>query len=219
MDRVGTYAILAEELNRWRALPRSEVIDRVGALPVIRSALIDGEDVSVEVSAHWADEHRVKLRVEAVAYGPSHWNTERHVEAITLDSFADCIPKNKHDLEAVARAKGIGFPTLNKIFPQLLEWIQDISWPVAGPVCALLSLTGPENTSHIRAVLNSADDVWKYYLLTDLIPGLRRDVQEGLLDVVQRIACEPSEGERREEVALVAKEFLAVTNDLRPKTP
>ena len=52
---------------------------------IIRSALIGDENVSIEVDVSWADTRRTRLRVKAVAHGPSHWKLERLEEAIILD--------------------------------------------------------------------------------------------------------------------------------------
>jgi hypothetical protein len=45
---------------------------------------IDGEPVSIEVSVSWRDASRARVRVEAVANGPSTWRMERVVEHIEL---------------------------------------------------------------------------------------------------------------------------------------
>lgn len=39
------------------------------------------------------------------------------------------IPTDKHDLAAVANAARLGYPAINAILPELLEWLQDINWP------------------------------------------------------------------------------------------
>jgi hypothetical protein len=128
-------------------------------------------------------------------------------------NLIDCIPKNKFDVEAIARANALGFPALNKVFPQLLEWIQDMNWPVANATLDLLSSAGPENAPQIRSVLNTDDDVWKYWIVQSLIPRMGREIRDELQDVVMRIAYEPSEGERREDVDIVAKELGSKPNN------
>ena len=54
----------------------------------------------------------------------------------------ECIPKDKHDLLALERARELGFPLLNEIIPDLLEWLQDGNWPVARPTATLLAEAG-----------------------------------------------------------------------------
>ncbi len=85
MDRFEAYALLSAELDRWRTLPRSDVIARLGAPPSMTSAMIGGEMISIEVTISWADTRRKKLRVQATALGPSHWKMERLDEAMLLE--------------------------------------------------------------------------------------------------------------------------------------
>ena len=85
MDQISAYALLADKLNQWRAMPRNEVTSRVGAPKVIEQVFINGEPVSIEVTVNWVDSHRARLLVTAVAYGPSHWKMERLQERIILE--------------------------------------------------------------------------------------------------------------------------------------
>ena len=84
MERANAYAALASELEQWRLKPPAELASRVGAPPAVRQTEVAGEVVSIEVSVAWTDRSRDKLRIEAVANGPSHWTTERLVERITV---------------------------------------------------------------------------------------------------------------------------------------
>ncbi|MFJ6211704.1 DUF5071 domain-containing protein [Lysinibacillus sp. NPDC092081] len=47
------------------------------------------------------------------------------------------------------------------LLPNLLEWIQDMNWPVASSILELL-LTFPEEiVPHVQNVLSSDDENWK----------------------------------------------------------
>lgn len=93
MDRVKAYSLLAAELERWRMLPRSQVVGLSGKPPSVTSATIGDVLISIEICISWANAHQTKLRVAATAYGPSHWQTERLEEAIILESEVD--PENR----------------------------------------------------------------------------------------------------------------------------
>lgn len=84
MERANVYAVLAKELEQWRLRPAADLASLAGALPSVREAHIAGEVVTIEVSVAWTDASHESLRIEAVANGPSHWNTERLVERITV---------------------------------------------------------------------------------------------------------------------------------------
>jgi len=85
MDRMRAYALLVAELERWRLKPRQHVVACVGAPAVSVSEMVGDEPVRIEVSVRWVDDRQTRLRVEAVAYGPSTWTLERLEEAITLE--------------------------------------------------------------------------------------------------------------------------------------
>ncbi len=66
-------------------MPRQEVTLRVGEPAIIESILIDSELVHIELSVHWNGSTKNRLLVKAIAFGPSHWKTERLEEKMILD--------------------------------------------------------------------------------------------------------------------------------------
>ena len=78
--------MLAAELERWRSLPRTEIAARAEA-PAVAAWMETGDGmICIEVRIRWSGERRRQLRVEAVAYGASHWKLERLEEAIVLEA-------------------------------------------------------------------------------------------------------------------------------------
>lgn len=120
----------------------------------------------------------------------------------------DCIPKNKHDIDAVERARTLGFPALEPILLKLLEWVQDANWPVATHVVHLLPEAGTAVVEPIRAILDSDDGVWKYWVVSVIIEHLSMDVRSQLHEDLLRLAQHPTSNDREEEVDLVAQEVL-----------
>jgi hypothetical protein len=59
-----------------------------------------------------------------------------------MSDIHSLIPKDKHDLECVDPVSQLGYPAIAPILPQLLEWVQDINWPVAYPLSRLLASIG-----------------------------------------------------------------------------
>lgn len=124
--------------------------------------------------------------------------------------MSSCVPENKYDLAAVARAWKIGHPAINGVLSELLEWVKDANWPVAPEVANLLSQSGPEIVPHIRHVLASDDPIWKFWVIDlvvrNLKPPLRLALQEDLLALAETA----SEEGRLEDVDKVAREVLAL---------
>jgi hypothetical protein len=84
MHRADAYAALNQELDLWRQRTRAELAASVDRPASAREVKIKGELVSIEVSASWANPERTAVRLNAVAYGPSHWRMEQLSEGITV---------------------------------------------------------------------------------------------------------------------------------------
>lgn len=78
------YPALSRALDHWSALPTSELRTLVGAKPMIEELEVDGELIQIEVSVAWANMDRNTLLLEAVAYGPANWLTERMAEKVRI---------------------------------------------------------------------------------------------------------------------------------------
>lgn len=120
----------------------------------------------------------------------------------------DWLPRDKFDTATLERARGIGFPALNSILANLLEWVQDANWPVAPGAASLLANAGIEILPCIRAVLDSDDPVWKYRVLELVVSKLRPDIRASLRGELERLAAEPSSGDKAEGVDASARRLL-----------
>ncbi|NBT31387.1 MAG: DUF5071 domain-containing protein [Rhodobacteraceae bacterium] len=123
-------------------------------------------------------------------------------------SIQHCIPKNKHDLSATYGARELGFPAVNEVLPELLEWLQDANWPVAWPLASILQKAGTEIVLHIRKIFAGQDDEWKFSIVVLLLAGSSQEVFGDLQDELLRLAQNPSEGEKLSAVDEAAKEVL-----------
>jgi hypothetical protein len=84
MHRAAAYEGLARELERWRLLSRQELVANVGQPARMYSVNINGEDIAVEVAAHWHRDEGGAIRITGIANGPSHWRLERLEESIVV---------------------------------------------------------------------------------------------------------------------------------------
>ena len=118
------------------------------------------------------------------------------------------LPQHKHDLERARAFEDCSLDELATHLGGLLEWIQDINWPVARVVLPVLARSDGRIVPHILAILSGDDDGWKYWVIDALAPRLDPLVRRELVDAVTRIASEPTAGEVAEEVHLVAASWL-----------
>lgn len=86
MNRASAYAALSGELEACRRLPRSLLVERIGSKPTATAVEVDvdGEELLLEVQVAWSSPKRMSVRVTAIAYGPSHLQTERFEEHLTI---------------------------------------------------------------------------------------------------------------------------------------
>ncbi|AIQ29919.1 tartrate dehydratase subunit alpha [Paenibacillus sp. FSL P4-0081] len=123
------------------------------------------------------------------------------------DSFT-LLPRDKHDFERVHDLKKLDKKDLIPFIPELLQWLQDINWPIAKEVANLLLTVPKETVPYIEEVLNGGDDIWKTWCLECYVSQLPEEFRHPLEKQIQRIAYNPTKGEELEEVHITARELL-----------
>lgn len=117
------------------------------------------------------------------------------------------IPHDKFDLVAANAAAGADWSQIEQVAEQLLQWVQDVNWPVARVLAPFLAGIGAPLAPHIRRVLAGDDEVWKYSLIGSVVAH-SQDLVLALRSELERIAYEPTPSERAEEVSNIAREAL-----------
>lgn len=127
-----------------------------------------------------------------------------------MSDVFDLLPKDKFDNSNIEKLKQLSDEEIAPILPKLLEWIQDSNWPVAKDVVSVLALHQRELIPLIIDVLrpDEKDDIWKYWIIIDLMPLFSDENAEAVLPAIKRIAEAPTENERLEEVDAAAITFL-----------
>lgn len=127
-----------------------------------------------------------------------------------MENFEDFLPRHKHDNDRIEMIKKMDRDKILPLLPYLLEWIQDMNWPVAPSVLELL-LTFPEEiVPHVQAVLSSDDDNWKWFILHFLIIKLPVESRVQFREYLIRVAETPTHDELFEELDEIAKEILEI---------
>jgi hypothetical protein len=117
------------------------------------------------------------------------------------------VPTTKFETERASALVEVGFPAVEKVMPQILEWLQDVNWPVGRVFQPFLVSIGRPLAPHIRVVLTGQDDGWKYSLLMAVV-AQSSELAHALRPELERIASNPSPSESKEEVDQVALEIL-----------
>jgi hypothetical protein len=114
------------------------------------------------------------------------------------------LPRDKDDLASLEKLAELGYPKIEPILPHLMTWLQDINWPIAGPMAQYLATIGPPLLDVIHQVLGGDDDIWKYWVLEYLVSEMDDTLQQALRGDLERLAA----GSDPEEVHVVAGEIL-----------
>lgn len=112
------------------------------------------------------------------------------------------------DFESVTLLKTLSFNELNPLIPDLIEWLQDINWPVASQISELLMPMEDELVPHIKKILNSNDSQWKYCILSNLVRNFTIMNKVRLKDELMRLSNNPSDEDIEEEVDNLSREIL-----------
>ena len=125
-----------------------------------------------------------------------------------MTDFSSLIPKDKFDLSSVEKAVGVGFPDLNSILFELLEWMQDPNWPIFTPISQLLRQAGDEIIPHIKSILEGDDGIWKHSILQSLLLGMEIKLLTQLKFTLQALVDNPSKSDVDEGAHSLARVVL-----------
>lgn len=117
----------------------------------------------------------------------------------------ELIPKHKHDHKVITGLKNLSFEQIEPIIPALLEWIQDMNWPIARQVADILEPFVDRITPEIIKMLRTDDILWKYWILISL---LRKTTDPVVLAEIERLAKHPSKDEIENDVHIEAAAIL-----------
>ncbi len=118
-------------------------------------------------------------------------------------------PEHKLDFEACENLQIADDKQIINDLPDLLEWLQDMNWSVASYIQERIQNLGLPLIEPIRIILNGSDDIWKYYIVCDLLPSTSKEIINALRPELLRLVNNPTKNEESEEVNLVAKKLLA----------
>ncbi len=125
-----------------------------------------------------------------------------------MEGYEDYLPLNIYDVDKVEKLKKLDRNVLEPLLPDLLEYTQDMNWPVASGVVEILLTFPKEIVSHVQAILSSNDDNWKWFILNFLVIKLPVESQVQFKQYLIRVAQTPTQNEIAEELDEIAKEIV-----------
>jgi hypothetical protein len=126
---------------------------------------------------------------------------------------AGVVPTSKFDIAAAERAVALGWPGVKPVISELLEWIQDLNWPVAHTLAPFLASIGRPLAPYLRPIFEGDDEVWKYWVIDAVLANSPDELVEEFTPLRIRIADHPTPGERAEQLDQVAAAALGRGRD------
>lgn len=124
-----------------------------------------------------------------------------------MTDVRDLLPKSKYDVENAKMIVAQGYPAAEIVLPELLEWLKDCNWPVSRILEPFLASVGLPLAPFVRNILQTDDEMWKYWILSCIVMP-SAEIFEAVQKDVIRIASTSSGGEDEEEVRKVAWQIL-----------
>ena len=82
-----------------------------------------------------------------------------------MSDLSKLVPRDKFDCSGIEELKTITPQEVEPILGALMEWMQDINWPVARELMQVLPRFHRELIPHIKSVFYSDDEEWKCWTL------------------------------------------------------
>ncbi|MFM9278195.1 DUF5071 domain-containing protein [Paenibacillus jiagnxiensis] len=79
------------------------------------------------------------------------------------------LPRDKHDFNSVEVLAHLEKSKVIPLLPELLEWLQDMNWPIAPAIVDLLLKYKVETIPHVKTIFSQHDSGWIYNILEHLI--------------------------------------------------
>ena len=122
-------------------------------------------------------------------------------------SLPELVPSAKDETDLAKKLVALGYPAVKPVLAEIVEWVEDASWPVAKVFLPFLARIGAPLVPHVRYVLQSQDEQLKRVVL-DHIVGESGALAHGISVDLLRLIDAPTDAERAEGLQTTADELF-----------
>lgn len=123
-------------------------------------------------------------------------------------------PKNKHDLNICKELNNASDNQVLDNLNELLRWTKDMNWPIAQCILDRISKLDIDILSKlITSILESDDSIWKYNILTFLLPNIDSSIISKIKKPLKKISENPTIDDIDEEVDIITYSLLKLLLD------
>lgn len=106
--------------------------------------------------------------------------------------YKNLIPRDKFDTSTISKLEVISDSDFEAIGMEILTWVQDINWPIASEMVRLIVLRQDVMMHHIETVLRGSDEIWKYWIITNIIPNINENNLKKIYPRLLEISLNPT---------------------------
>jgi hypothetical protein len=118
------------------------------------------------------------------------------------------LPKDKFDFESLQILKETHPSIIIENSSKLLEWLQDLHWPVSHEISRILRPLVNDIKNQIIFVLQSDEADWKYNVIYIFFVEAKQKIDIELKNELVKIIDNPTYWEKEEEVDRIARESI-----------
>jgi hypothetical protein len=118
------------------------------------------------------------------------------------------LPHDKEDVEAIARLKSVGYPSIEPILFDMLKWIRQPDWPVCKPMAALLVQIGPPLVPYIQQAFRTHDAAWAAQVIREVLEHWPGEAFSVLYAHIEQQAIHAHYGADLEALSLLIRKRL-----------
>ena len=119
------------------------------------------------------------------------------------------LPRDKYDTRNAMALVTLGWHKVECVAPQILEWLQDINWPVASIFRPFLVDAGARLAPFIRPIFAADDAIWTFNILQAVVSQSSALATE-LSCELERLVNSPTLAEQLEGASDEARQILAL---------
>ena len=113
------------------------------------------------------------------------------------------VPATQHETDKAQRLVALGYPAVESVLDEIMEWAEDANWPVARVFLPFLARIGAPLAPRVRHVLQSQDEQWKQVVLGQVV-GQSAALAHALAVDLQHLMHSPTAAERAEGLHTMA---------------
>ncbi|KJB88837.1 hypothetical protein AZ66_05110 [Paenibacillus sp. E194] len=128
---------------------------------------------------------------------------------MVLNDVKQYLPTDKCDYDSIDRLKSLKPEELQRIIPELLEWTQDINWPVAPKIIEILIPLDKLLLPQLRVILRCNEYDWIENCLWYLVRRLNSDTLLELRNELVMLSKSTNPNFIEYEIPQICKEIMS----------